>query len=332
MPHSTRTVRLAGASLLALLLIAGAYTASGPNPFFGLITIAEAQSAEELLKEYAVKDTDTDGLPDWQEALYGTDPANPESFKAGIKDGEAVAQGLIEPKVAVREDEASTDIDSIPGTTAGPNTITERFAQTLFSQYLSNRGETQPTSEEIVSFVKAGVNELSTESVSPARFKVSDLKVVVTSDTQAVTMYAGALETVFAQNTTPSEKNELYYFQDALRDDATALTKLKDISEAYADIANGMMQLSVPQDVATSHLAIANAFMHMSEVTGDLATLKSDPLRALMGIGLYDRFANDVVSSFANLHTVFLSKQVTIAEGVPGFFIARTARNAAEAI
>ena len=52
MAHSPRTVRIASASALAIVMIAGAYAFSGPNPLFGLGKIAEAKSSEELLKEY----------------------------------------------------------------------------------------------------------------------------------------------------------------------------------------------------------------------------------------------------------------------------------------
>ncbi|MDP3402478.1 MAG: thrombospondin type 3 repeat-containing protein, partial [bacterium] len=131
MAHSTRTLRIAAASLLAVLMVGGTYLSTGPNPFFGLTRIVGAQSSEELLREYAAKDSDSDGLPDWQEALYGTDPFNPESFRVGILDGEAVAQGLIEPRVTVRAEKEPTNLDSIPGTVAAPSSLTDRFSQTL---------------------------------------------------------------------------------------------------------------------------------------------------------------------------------------------------------
>ncbi len=39
-------------------------------------------------------DTDHDGLADWREFLYGTDPTNPDTNGDGIWDGVAVAAGL----------------------------------------------------------------------------------------------------------------------------------------------------------------------------------------------------------------------------------------------
>lgn len=329
MAHSTRTLRIAAASLLAVLMVIGTYLSTGPNPFFGVTRIVDAQSSEELLREYAAKDSDTDGLPDWQEALYGTDPLNPQSFKAGVNDGEAVAQGLIEPKVIVREEKEATDIDSIPGTIAAPSSLTDRFSQTLLKQYLANRGETPPTSAEIVAFVEAGIAELSAGNTSSAKFSTNDVRVASDSGNAALSAYAARAETIFAANTVSADRNELSYFADALKDDAAALAKIKAISGAYRDIANALIATPVPAEARQAHLSIANALMHMSETSADMATLKEDPLRALMGIGLYDKYASELVAAFTNLHGVFTAQQVSIPEGSVGHYYIKSASDAA---
>lgn len=38
-------------------------------------------------------DSDNDGLPDYLEPFYGTDPGNPDTDKDGFKDGEEVEKG-----------------------------------------------------------------------------------------------------------------------------------------------------------------------------------------------------------------------------------------------
>lgn len=326
MAHSTRTLRITAASVLAILMVAGTFVFTGKGNLF---RIAEAQTSEELLRQYAAKDSDTDGLPDWQEALYGTDPMNPESFRSGIKDGEAVAQGLVEPKVAVRPEDEPTDIESIPGTVAAPASLTERFSQTLIKQYLQNLGDEPPTSEEIVAFVETGVAELSAQSESPAHFKASDVHVSGETGTGALVSYAARLETAFAENTVSADRNELAYFADALKDDASALKKIGEISHAYEDIATAVMSLSVPTEARQAHLAIANALMHMSEISADMATMKTDPLRALMGIGLYEKYAQEVTAAFTNLHGVFAARQIVIPTGNPGYYTLKTAGDAA---
>ena len=324
MAHSARTLRIIGASLLALLMVGGSYLFSGPTPWG---RVAEAQSAEELLRAYAAKDSDTDGLPDWQESLYGTDPNNPESFQSGIKDGEAVAQGLVQPRVAVRPEGESTDPSSIPGTAAAPASLTDRFAQTLLQQYLASRGENPPTQEEIVAFVKSGVADLATQSASADRYGNGD----VVSSSGTLVAYVAQLESAFARNTVQTSKNELSYFSDAVDGDNGALAKISDVSDAYDNIARAVIATPVPPEARQAHLSIANALVHMSEISDDMAAMKSDPVRALMGIALYEQYARGLVGAFANLNGVLSARSVSVPEGSAGYYIVKTARDAAEA-
>lgn len=327
MPHSPRSLRIGIASAIALLLIGGAYVVSGPVPFWNVV---EAQSAEELLREYATKDSDADGLADWQESLYGTDPYNAESFQPGMLDGEAVAQGLIEPRVTVRPADTETDPDSIPGIAAAPSSLTDRFAQALVQQYLMNRGENPPTQEEILSFVSAAVTELSATSASPDRFGMTDI-VAGGSGSAALASYAAAAEGVFLREAAPAEKNELFFFSDALKGDTSALGEIEAIAGMYRDLANGLMEVPVPQEARQAHLAIANALAHLAEASEDMAAMEEDPLRALLGISIHDRYTDDWLAGFSNMSAVFRASGVSLPESAAGYSYIETSNAAAEA-
>ena len=328
MPYSARTLRIIVASVVALVMVGGSYALSGPVPFLG-INVADAQTSAELLREYAAKDTDTDSLPDWQEALYGTDPYNAESFQAGIKDGEAVAQGLITPKVQVAAAPEATDLATVPGTAGSPNSLTDLFAQTLLKQYLTNRGETPPTNAEIADFVEEGIATLVKTSSPVDAYALKDIQTSGSTGPLAMKAYLAAVENAFAVNTIPSEKNELLYFSDAMGGDATALPHIRDISGAYKDIAAAMLKIAVPTEARQSHLRIVNALMGMSTITADMGAMEGDPLRALMGIGLYERQANGMVDAFASLNAQLIASQVTVTEGESGYAIFKTARDGA---
>ena len=310
-------------------MIGGTYVLSGPIPFFGDIRVANAEDSSKLLREYAVQDMDADGLLDWQEALYSTDPRNPESFMAGKLDGDAVAEGLIQPKVVVADAPDETDLDSIPGADVTPNSVTERFGQTLLKQYLLSRGQTPPTTDEIATFVEDGVDSLSEQAVATAYYDESDVRSSGAAGREAMVQYLIAAEDVFGDNTVPSDKNELFYFSAAMRGDASALDKIQQISGAYNNIATALMRLPVPEEAETSHLAIANALMHMSDTTSDMGTVEEDPLRALLGIGLYEDYANETKAAFMGLNNVTDALQVAIPEGTPGSYMLRAARAAA---
>ncbi len=316
------------ASVVAVLLVGTAYILSGPNPFF--TTRVDAKTSEELLKAYAAKDTDADGLPDWQEALYNTDPTNPESFKVGIKDGEAVAQGLLTPQSLASK--LPKDNGSFPGTTPAAGSLTEEFSKRFMAQYLSTRGTKPPTQEEILTFVNSAVAELSATSTDPDAFTSSNVR-VTTGGKDALTTYAAALEVAFANNTVAADKDALTYFEEAVnKSDKETFKQLKSISTAYKNIANAVIKVPVPPEAAGTHLAIANSLMHMSRTVGNMASMQEDPIRALVGIGAYDTHSKNMVAAFGQLSPIFKNAGVSFVEGQPGFFIARTADTSITAI
>lgn len=318
MVYPARKLRIIGASLVALLMVAGAYAASGPISFFG-INVVGAQTSAELLREYAAKDSDSDSLPDWQEALYNTDPYNAESFRAGMSDGDAVAQGLVQPKVAVAEAPDATDLSTVPGTAAAPSSLTDRFAQELFKQYMTSRGEVAPTTEEIATFVEDGMRNLAQSSGYPEAYGASDVHSSGTTGPTAMKTYAIEVENAFARNTVVENDSALMYFSEAINGDKTAHKNLEQVGKAYKNIAIALMKISVPREAAAGHLAIANAFVHLSEISADMGAINEDPLRALMGIGLYDPYATALTLGFAQLNGVFEAERVPFVEGQPGY-------------
>jgi hypothetical protein len=75
------------AIVLAVLLIlfVGAYSKREAFSSFDLF------GGKEAVIESQNKDTDNDGLKDWQEDLFGTDPTNPDTDKDGFLDGEEIS-------------------------------------------------------------------------------------------------------------------------------------------------------------------------------------------------------------------------------------------------
>lgn len=321
MPVSSRTLHLTLASSAALALIVSAYVLSGPFSFRP--TSAEAATAEELLKSYASKDSDSDGLPDWEEALYGTDPANPQSFKVGIKDGDAVAQGLVKPKVTsapLPSDQGKSS--SASESDVADNTITAQFSRNFFSEYLSAYGwGATLTDVQLASFTEKAVTKLVAAHPFVPKYSVSAVR-VSGSGAAALKTYASQAEKAFAKNTIPSTKNELDYMDDAItRNDASGLVQVQKIGAAYTAIAKAYLQVPVPSEARVAHLKVVNAMVRLGEVITDMGTASTDPLRSLLGLTLYPESAGRLLDAFSELNAVFVADGVMLAEGQPGYSI-----------
>ncbi len=319
MAYSNRTIGIIIASAISIVLIIGAVLISGPLPFKW--NRVSATSTHDLLVSYASKDTDADGLPDWQEALYATDPNDAHSVRADILDGQAVAQGLVAPKFATAT--TTTDTTAIPGVESGPDTLTDQFARELFTQYVSQAGNSTPTPETIASFVEQAVANLTARNSSVNEFDQSDVKTSGTGE-DALLVYAAQIEGVFAKNTAPSEKSEIEYLADAVqKNDKAALKEVKRIGATYTSLAKGYVATAVPSEAVTPHLEVANALARIGTDITDFSMMDTDPLRAYFGLAKYQEDVPKLVAGLKALNAVYTSEGVVVPEGTSGFYFFR---------
>lgn len=129
---SPRNTRIIGASLIAVIMVAGGYFLPGFQ--FPKTKAVNAELTDDLLASYVAKDTDSDGLPDWQEALYGTDANKADTDGDGISDGEAVRKGLLTPTALSSQlpsDPVGED-EVLPGQAPAAGSLTEQFSRSFF--------------------------------------------------------------------------------------------------------------------------------------------------------------------------------------------------------
>ncbi len=330
MQSSFRTLHLALASSVAVAFIVSAYVFSGPFSFRP--STVDAATAESLLKAYATKDSDTDGLPDWQESLYGTDPANPESVQTGVKDGDAVAQGLIKPKFASAANPNSDDGEG-NGKTVADDTLTAEFARDFFTQYFSTySNQTQPTEDQINSFTESAVQELVAKNQYEPTISASSLT-VSGSGALALTAYLASVESALSKNTVPTSKSELDYMDDSIqRNDTSGLVQVRSIAKAYTAMGTAVSKVAVPAEAKEAHLALSNAMIHMGTVINHMGASDTDPIRSLLGLMLYQDAAIRLSDSLESLYQVLQTNGVLLQEGDPGYSVYKTAKYSASRI
>jgi len=81
------TILVAIIFAIGLLLFIGTYSKRGAFSQINLLT-----GTETIIKSQSI-DTDNDGLKDWEEELYKTDPLNPDTDNDGYLDGEEINSG-----------------------------------------------------------------------------------------------------------------------------------------------------------------------------------------------------------------------------------------------
>lgn len=334
MKLSERTLRISGASLIALLMIGGAYFLSGPS--FLSSRIAGAESTEALLAAYATKDTDADGLPDWQETLYGTDPSQQDTDKDGVSDGEAVRQGLVKPNALAaqlpQDPEGEEVAEQLPGIDPAPGSITERFARSFFEQFAAASNGLpmdDATRQQLISNLLTDITGTVSHELESKYSTVS----VRTSSSVSVLEYAGAVEAVILANDVPEGANDpLVLMQQLIEDgDESARTKLEALAGSYRSIAIGLSEVRVPPSLAEDHALLVRSFDSLFRATRMVASFDKDPLGTLGALALYQPSADGMVQAFRSMSVVIL-RQGEPTEGAPGAIIVNVVRSAEQQV
>ena len=305
--------RIPVAALFSVVLIIGAYIfARG----VGSPPAAEASAETALLQAISSKDSDNDGLHDWEESLYGTDPNKTDSLNLGMTDGEAVAKGIIVPK-------AVANIQSATSTTAtADGTLTSAFAQDFFTLYLAakqSNGGVDLTDDQTNVLINQALSQLSRTVTSPIILKTAwDIKVSGTG-AEALRAFAIKAEAVIRKNKSDATKSEVEYLQDiVISGDMSASAHLTALSEVYRNSSSGLAALSVPQELMASHLAIVNALMNLSEIDNSFARVEADPLAAMLALQQYQDTERAVERAFTDLAIIYTDANVILQNGTPG--------------
>ncbi len=326
MAYSIRTAnwRIPGAVLGAVLLVGGAYVIArgAAHP-----PVAEASTEAALLAQIATKDSDGDSLPDWEEALYGTDPHKVDTKGLGMSDGEAVAKGLIVPNAEINV--PSTNEPTTLGLpTAKDTSLTNAFAKQFFGTYLTAKQQkgSDLSQDEISQLAAQNLSIfLKAVAATPDFKKDSELSAQGTGP-DALRAYAIAAENVFAAHTVSLPKSELDYLDAFITGDSTAVEQIKQISAAYHDIAVGLSALQVPQEAASSHLQIVNSMYRLGAITADFARVNDDPLATMLALSQYGDTLVNLLTGFSQVSPAFTKEGVTIQDGSPGaYFVNLTA-------
>ena len=241
------------------------------------------------------KDTDGDGVLDWEENLYGLDPTKKETTP-GIPDSEAI-QKLKEQNGDSTTTKGNTNQDE------KSLTETEKFSRELFA--------TVATASQNGTMDQAAVEKLSSslaEKVqnSPPRkvFTIADMKITDDNSVQAFKNYNNALNSIYKKTPTIS-----YTIMDVLQEfmpdentvNTNALLKLNPIEKQTSDIMNALIKTNVPQSILNLHLNLINSLESLAENLSDIQHYEKDAILALGGISKYGESSTKLESDLNNL-------------------------------
>lgn len=264
------------------------------------------------LEDLVNKDTDGDGIIDWQESLYGLDPTKKETTpgtpdssvinKLRAEHGNDIGESFWEDfSVTTKEEKEPEKL-----------TQTEQFSRELFATVAatSQSGVTDPATIDAIS--ASLVTKIQNPVVRKV-FSTSDIKIINDNGAQAEKDYYNAIKNI--ETKYPINEDVMGILQRFSTDpenvDPSILRELDPAVTQMQNIINATSAVSVPQSLSPLHLNVLNAGERLMENISDMRLFESDPIVAM---GAMSKFAENVDSFQESIISIViaLSKNVKI--------------------
>ncbi len=257
----------------------------------------ENQSVIELVQ----KDSDSDGIPDWEESLWGTDK-NKKITYGDTPDADYVAGKKEELKT---EESEKIEEERL--------TETEKFARQFFASYTAMKTSGQIDTETINGFSSA-LGQRIVNPVLSDQYAEKDARLTASDDIASWQKYYQTTSAMFQTYKESGLGDELEIVSTAIAtneaggyiDDLKLEAELTLIGEAYQEFGKKVIETPVPKSLMGYHIRIANNAYNTGASVLSMIKVVSDPIIGLSGLSQYQKYSDELVKSVSELEA-FLS-------------------------
>ena len=282
----------------------------------------------------AQKDTDNDGLKDWEEALWRTNPEINDTDGDETNDGDEIKAGR-DPKIAgicpstsPGQAEKCTDKLQNPEELSKnknsdePATFTAKIAEEFGKNYFAGKGVVageslsvsaqQSLADSIVLGIEQGV------AAYQDVFKKEDLKV---SEFLSPKIYLDKLGNAFNQNFKDIKTSEVDIINFVISGNYFDNVKLfEPLITAYKNMVLFLQKEMVPETYADLHLSALNIMQNTLFAVRAMKNIEEDPAKAIIGIRLYTKESEKTGGFLKNLKIQVEKDKMDFKENEGGYF------------
>ena len=256
-------------------------------------------------------DSDNDGLKDWEETVWKTDPQNPDSDGDGKMDGQEVSQNHNPTKAGPNDILTDDDKQQIGETSLAAgfskNSVSDNFSKKFFENYLLAKKDGSIEQNGPDALVKDAVAKANSEMSSTIRYTKSEMT-TFGNDQAKIKEYG----TLFAQIQT----DEIKLIVDIARNKKD----LPAIAKEYKVFSEKLFRLPIPEEIAETHIQIINNFYTIYESYITLSDYAKDPVKSLFAIKENKRIGNDQVLLYTRIKNYFTKNGIIFDTSVAGEF------------
>jgi len=301
----------------------------------GYATLKSKNSKADILEQLAqnfnmdnvIDDHDFDGLADWEEEIYKTDPNNPDTDGDGYLDGEEVASGFDPTKKAPNDklqDEASQQIgDGL--SRPEPGNLTQMIGYVLSGQLKA--GQMPFIDTQDVNSVDQNVMDAMDEKVMEAIQKASigflaefippfekenyKFKLTQENNLAAIRNYTketsnklGMLNFCVGDNNT---KHEVEILQEAIETENFEL--INCLNNSYLQAYQETLKAPVPLDWIDIHKRILSTYWNFHKIHQHIPEFGKDPYKGIIILKKFEQTGDNLIELLEQIGADLESRQ-----------------------
>jgi len=286
--------------IFATLLLTGAVI--GGTAFWVQKNTKRNNLSASLLNSFADIDTDSDGLNDNMESIYGTDYNNPDSDGDGFLDGEEVLSGY-DPLKPAPDDRLDTKYTIIPRPAAGSmkdlnftNDLVAKMSSKVVGGEIVPKKENGAITLENPSSVEEAMQaaiQRSYQEFSPPNIPTEQLNISLDSSDEAIKKYAGEISRTLA----PINNVSVIDIDEGKVSMAT-LVKLCE------NTASEIKKIKVPSSLTALHKKQIGLLIAQANILRAIYETEEDPLKATIAFNQMDKINNSAAKILTDIEKI----------------------------
>lgn len=279
-------------------------------------------SVKSLAETISRQDSDDDGLPDWEEALWKTDSQNPDTDGDGTMDGEEVKLGRNPvkkgPSDALEKSVAKPD-ETTTGTLDRQSlNETDVFMRELLGKYFELKGSGNTSSRSIEELADSMAGGLISKGVPPAKtYRATDV-LLGDDSTSSMRIYGESVGTIFIERS--SKESELSILSQALSGgDTGTIEKLSQFEKEYLAMIKKLLLTKTPPTLVSTHLGFLNEFGAIAASVGAMSNTLDNPVLGLAGVSQYQKSLKTIEENMKYVGSVFNGRGIVFKRGENGY-------------
>ena len=249
------------------------------------------------IKDIVEKDTDGDSIPDWEEVLWGTDPAKKDTNGDGISDNveiEKKKQALADENTPAQNDNSDAALNE-----------TQKFSREFFASIMALQQSGNLNDQTLGELANSVKENAALEQNLPDSYSLADIK---TSEDSKVNSkkYHDQLIGVLTKYKDTNIGEELSILDASLSaEDKKSLGDLGGIALEYKNMADDLAKITTPSSVAQIHLTLINSSKNTGFSIENMLQIYDNSIKGLIGISQYKKESDIFDQSFLDLQDYF---------------------------